>query len=510
METHIKSLAALFETDEVRLWINNPQIDNLTDIVKIDRELNLTNPRLVYLLTLETFENSYKNLAAVNVLLASDKPVKMAIPAKINLLWIKSTKSDKIFKKVNDFFSQKSLIEKKRDQLTNAFFSGKGLQHLIDEAQKVFDNPMFISDLTFRILGFSKDVQITDPSWPSKSSQKTENYLRIQKLSQEGVFKRLYESQHPCLEEFDYASHPWLAMKIVYQNKIIGHVAIVALKRDFLEIDHDLLIYFAKLIGSEVAKIDENHIVSMTAFDHLIMDILNETLNNEELIDQQVKKMDLNHRQFHLLVLKKTKNFNKIVPEAYLLNYLKRFLATDKIILHQETILLFVDSRKSNQIFREIKDFLKDNSMKMGISLVIQDWKNLKAYLRQANRALELGQTLDEHQSFYSYQKLTSYDLLDLVGRQIDLKHFFHPAITELQQYDLKNNTDYVRTLDIYLKFDGNVTQSATYFLMHRNSMLYRIGKIEEITGLSLANSSIKYDLMTTFKIIQLLNDTSR
>jgi sugar diacid utilization regulator len=323
-------------------------------------------------------------------------------------------------------------------------------------------------------------------------------------LSEKGVFKRLYESQYPCLEQFDYASHPWLAMKIVYQNNIIGHVAIVASKREFLEMDHDLLIYFSKLIASEVAKVDENHVVSMTAFDHLIMDILNGSLNKQELIDQQVKKMGLDQGQYCLLVLKKTGNFSNRVPEAYLLNYLKSFLATDKIILQQPTIILFADARKTSQIYSEIKGFLQENAMKIGVSLEIKDWKNLKYYIRQADRALELGLILNETLSFFRYQNLTAFDILELAGRQIELMQFCHPAIIKLQEYDLKNHTDYLSSLEIYLEFDGNITESAAYFSIHRNSMLYRIGKIEEIAGLSLADVNTKYDLMTTIKIIQL------
>jgi DNA-binding PucR family transcriptional regulator len=93
---------------------------------------------------------------------------------------------------------------------------------------------------------------------------------------------------------------------------------------------------------------------------------------------------------------------------------------------------------------------------------------------------------------------------LELAGRQIELMQFCHPAIIKLQEYDLKNHTDYLSSLEIYLEFDGNITESAAYFSIHRNSMLYRIGKIEEIAGLSLADVNTKYDLMTTIKIIQL------
>ncbi|MGD9475599.1 MAG: hypothetical protein AB7V37_11440 [Eubacteriaceae bacterium] len=104
METKIKTLASLFKTEEVRLWINNPQIDNLTDIVKMDKGLELTNPRLIYMLSLETYNNSNKDLKAMNVLLVSEKSLTVEMNPMINLLWIRSSQADKILKKINDFF----------------------------------------------------------------------------------------------------------------------------------------------------------------------------------------------------------------------------------------------------------------------------------------------------------------------------------------------------------------------------------------------------------------------
>ncbi|MDO9493269.1 helix-turn-helix domain-containing protein [Acetobacterium sp.] len=51
------------------------------------------------------------------------------------------------------------------------------------------------------------------------------------------------------------------------------------------------------------------------------------------------------------------------------------------------------------------------------------------------------------------------------------------------------------------------MTKTAQYFRIHRNSMKYRIKKIEKIMVVSLADSEIKFSLMMLFKLPTYLGD---
>lgn len=70
-----------------------------------------------------------------------------------------------------------------------------------------------------------------------------------------------------------------------------------------------------------------------------------------------------------------------------------------------------------------------------------------------------------------------------------------------LEQYDQQNDTEFVKTLRIYLASDCNLIETASRLFMHRNTIVYRIRKIKDILGSELDNSSVKFNLLMAFYI---------
>lgn len=73
--------------------------------------------------------------------------------------------------------------------------------------------------------------------------------------------------------------------------------------------------------------------------------------------------------------------------------------------------------------------------------------------------------------------------------------------------YDLKNfarifeDGDTMSTVDAFLKNGMNVSETARVLYMHRNTLIYRLNKISNETGLDLR----KFDMAVTFEILRVL-----
>lgn len=48
------------------------------------------------------------------------------------------------------------------------------------------------------------------------------------------------------------------------------------------------------------------------------------------------------------------------------------------------------------------------------------------------------------------------------------------------------NNEDIIHTAKIFLENDLNLSKASKQWFLHRNTMIYRIGKIQQITGLNI------------------------
>ena len=73
--------------------------------------------------------------------------------------------------------------------------------------------------------------------------------------------------------------------------------------------------------------------------------------------------------------------------------------------------------------------------------------------------------------------------------------------------YDLKNfakvfeDGDTMSTVDSFLKYGLNVSETSRRMYMHRNTLIYRLNKILEITGLDLR----VFEMAVTFEILHSL-----
>ena len=75
--------------------------------------------------------------------------------------------------------------------------------------------------------------------------------------------------------------------------------------------------------------------------------------------------------------------------------------------------------------------------------------------------------------------------LLEELARSPDLTPF--AALVEpLLAYDQERESDLVRTLRVYLAAGANAGEAADRLFLYRNTILYRLARVEKLTGLDL------------------------
>src|SRR4028118_684198 len=71
------------------------------------------------------------------------------------------------------------------------------------------------------------------------------------------------------------------------------------------------------------------------------------------------------------------------------------------------------------------------------------------------------------------------------LSRSPDLSPFGE-ILEPLLMHDQERRSDLVRTLQVYFASGANASEAADRLFLHRNSMLYRLARIEKLTGLNL------------------------
>lgn len=488
----------------------------VSEAVLVEGGISVVNPGLLYLCEANQFAEFDSINAPGNVLIVTPQalPMKARKEWPFNVIVVKTDeKIAVVYEMLQSFFRQKRDCWDKKDRLIAGFLKCRNLQQLIDLGYAVLGNPMFVSDLSYHILGFNENVKVKDPSWPAKQEEELKSYERLKKLNDSGVFERLYHSDVPCIESFDYPPTRWMAHRIALNGKSLGHIAVVESEKPFAEMDLELLQFLCELVAVELDKEHRQQNQYDNPFEPFFIDLLEEKTTKPELIEKRAADLKLKKQPYLTIVtITPGSNSKRTLALSYMKKMINRLFGTEKSVVYQNGISILLDGGKPKVISAErenkLREFLVSQGMKAGISQHFCDMAQVKKYYRQAVKAIELGTGLKPEQCLFCYDDYAVDHLLEIASTQCELRNFCNPRLFELRAFDQQYQTDYCHNLYIFLLCDCSITETAKIFGIHRNTMIYRINKIEAFLNCSLDTMETKGSLWLSFKILTDLGET--
>jgi len=202
--------------------------------------------------------------------------------------------------------------------------------------------------------------------------------------------------------------------------------------------------------------------------------ILKIKTNIQNIINSIFRKYDKN-----ILYVSKSDSFNIMVP-----------------VKTMEEILKIVE-----EIKLEIKNKLKDLTVSIGIGSPCKELRKFKNSVYEANKSLTILKACNREDTIRSYSELGIYRLFFKVDDMDELNKIYMENLGKLLEYDNKNGTDLLDTLEIYLTEDRNLRKTSEELYIHRNTLKYRISRIQEILQINLEGVNECFNLRLAFKI---------
>ena len=103
------------------------------------------------------------------------------------------------------------------------------------------------------------------------------------------------------------------------------------------------------------------------------------------------------------------------------------------------------------------------------------------------------------------YEKMGVYKLLLNGTPKTVIKQFYEDTLGPLEDYDKSHTSNLMETLYYYLEHECSIKKTADHEVVHRNTILYKFNKIEQILGISINNEEDKLAILMAFKIRRLL-----
>lgn len=383
-----------------------------------------------------------------------------------------------------------------------------GMLPLIRCASEIFDAPIVFTNNQYQLISiyptnkiddFVYDTLLTTGSLPEETiAAFHEAYLRQPGTRYEPFFEKdgLVES---C---------PRIFAEVYDETTIIGHIAIF-LKDKLFETWH----LEATSILTSILRIKinlTNQIPSIPS------DSLHRLLDRNS--SKEVKKTAMNYLSQKLkapailLVASLDQMKSQQAFASIAINYcLQKYSCSLPIIYENDlVILLYEDKGNTNLsvIASEISKYLLQYKILCGGVNSVIDLNLLPDYYLQAKltAAYRYKEELEQNNSdtpLYYYNDIAPFPFFLYLSQQEEAHCFIHPVLHKIKQYDYENDSDLYSTLEGYCKNLFQKNETATDLHIHRNTLNYRLARLEELFELNLKDYKTALSLTISFEMVR-------
>lgn len=532
----INTIIEKLERYAPKSYINNENITFIKSAQYVEDAFIDFGPDTLYVGDISNLPISNINLYEANFLIISKGklPYPIKDEMKCNIIFISSNSITSILNSILDIFCEYKSLDYSSSRLLDAISQDNGLQNIINIGFELLHNPIFVRNANLNILAFTENIEVDIPVWNNIKSRGYQIYSKLHKFLTDEVLNSgvpiylkspnsrfkdggkaknvLTENSKSVLYINSKKNSKFAESRIwanIYSgNKFLGQVVILEAFKPFTESDIALINKLTTTLSIELQKHKYYETTNADNRDLLILDLLSEKIKNQEAINENIKFADWNLKEnMRIISIAMDKEKISLIQFRFMRNFLKNIFHDSICVLYDGNIVIvtnYISDKAFLKTYSEkLNTFLDDQNIVCGISRTFSNLIDINRYYKQSLKAIELGKYLNDDKFIFFYDSYILQHIFSLCSDHDSLKEFCHPSIFKLMDYDKKYNTDYLKTLYLYIINFKNQTELAKLMHIHRNTLYYRITKIEEIININLSNIDEFVSIYLSFKILE-------
>ena len=142
-----------------------------------------------------------------------------------------------------------------------------------------------------------------------------------------------------------------------------------------------------------------------------------------------------------------------------------------------------------------------ESAISLGVGTTRDGIAGIRRSHTEARQALLLGRRMQGPGHLTLFGDLGVYRLIFAAEGLPELSDLYAQSLGELLAYDRQNNADLISTLDAFFAANGSPKEAAERLGVHRNTVLYRLDRIRDITGYDLDDAGLRLRLQLALHI---------
>ena len=193
------------------------------------------------------------------------------------------------------------------------------------------------------------------------------------------------------------------------------------------------------------------------------------------------------------------------------LNYLEQLAGDtkDSALLFEDNIIAYIRNNEGENDYQSAVDFAEmiyDNilhelsvKVKIGVGSYAKDAFQVANSYNQGSSAIKMGHLSNSKGNIFSYKEFIMMRMIEEIP-QSTLKKYLDILIDSSAK-DILSDPEMLSTAEEFLVNSLNISETSRNLYMHRNTLMYRLDKIEKHTGLNIR----RFSDAVTFRIILIL-----
>ncbi|MCI8659607.1 MAG: hypothetical protein HFG54_05100 [Lachnospiraceae bacterium] len=396
--------------------------------------------------------------------------------------------------KLLDYWDQLREWTQKMDRI---LYSRGSLQDFFDVSDQYFSSGLLMWDKSFDVQAYSGEAKVDSPVLVEIVKQKyfpkevIENIIRKNLLDVTvGNDTTRYISSDQTKTGLDllvrhFCRNGFRLYSIAYFLKNPMHPG----ERERLENFFDHIITF--LDNSEGILEDEYH----RSVDIFFRDILSGNISTPKEIEDKAQGFHIDMNKKYLCYVLRLDEYSK-TKARYLVNYLTRIMPTEHTFEYNHEVVFIKDVHTYNCVelgrVSSFEHLLKTSKAYCGISSTFEQLIQIPVAYRQSEAAIRLGRLMEKETGcIYFYKNYYYYHMLEIVHHEMDLRMMYNKRLEIVLEDDKKHNSNNFHILEVFLEKNLSVSDTAAELFLHRNSIVYRIKKLEQILHIDFGSSEM-------------------
>lgn len=433
---------------------------------------------------------------------SSDLPGIRQLPQEQLCIFSSDISPFALFQKIQDLFDSCDAWEAALHRIQTEDGS---IHRMLETSYPLFENPVMVQNMDFSVISSCHmDKLPDDPADPDAPGRME----LINSMKQDPLFNRVRELDEVFLFPDYLTGFRSLNLNIKKFSRTAFRIILLEKDRPLKSWDAG----FLKLLGTFVEYALLHNVMQRPPKDKTLNSILLNLLSNRNADYMAVSRQLLScgwapEHSYLCLMLAVTWIDHQNLTENAICDYVENVIPGSCAFPFQENIVAYVNmdlfGGTTDDITEKLIYFIRDSFLKLSLSYTMTGHMYLRKQYLQAAAAHEIGTRKKPFLWVHSFRDFALPYIFAQASRQLPGNMLCHEKLLLLKSHDKEQGTEYMKTLEVYLKNHLNAVQSARDLFIHRSTFLYRLERIRTILDSDLTDYDELLYLMISFCLLK-------